>query len=171
MKNMKKLKNGGIEMGKEIIQVYISGALTSIRQKVRVEILYEKTGQLCESKGIHAYIPHLEKNLDKNPDITFNEMYRSNMEQVDQSDLVIAYVGIPSQGTGMEIERAHQNGTEVFIVSEKGKKVSRMVRGCPSVIGHIEFSDFNDAMQKLEKLIDEWLKKRGRKEEVELSIQ
>ncbi|MCD4784584.1 MAG: nucleoside 2-deoxyribosyltransferase [Candidatus Eremiobacteraeota bacterium] len=158
-------------MEKERIQAYISGALTSIRQKVRVEILYEKIGKLCESKGIHAYIPHLEQNLDKNPDITFEEMYRSNMEQVDKSDLVVAYVGIPSQGTGMEIERAHQNRIGVFVLSEKGNKVSRMVRGCPSVMGQIEFSDFDEAMQKLEIMLDEWLKKRGRKEEVELSIQ
>jgi len=157
-------------MNDEMIQVYISGALTSIRQKVRVEILYEKIGKLCESKGMRAYIPHLEKNLDKNPHITFYEMYRSNMEQVDYSDLVIAYVGVPSQGTGMEIERAHGNGTDVFILSEKEKKVSRMVRGCPSVKGHVEFYDFKEAMQELEELIDEWLRKRGSKEEIELSI-
>lgn len=141
-------------------QAYISGALTNVREKVKLKVFYEEIGKLCEKKKIFPYIPHIYKSLDKNPDIPVREMYQSNMDEVDKSRLMIAYVGVPSQGTGMEIERAYNKQMDVIILSEKGKSVSRMVRGCPAVIKHIEFTDFPDAMRQLEEALDEWMDKR-----------
>jgi len=138
-------------------QVYISGALTSVWERIKLKVFYEEIGTSCETKGLYPYVPHKYKSLDTNPDITVEEMYHSNMEQVDKSDLMIAYVGAPSQGTGMEIERANKNGIQVIILSEKDKKVSRMVKGCPAVIKHIVFSDFADARKQLDVVLDEWI--------------
>jgi nucleoside 2-deoxyribosyltransferase len=143
------------------IQAYISGALTSVWERLKLKVFYEEIGAICEKKGIFPYIPHKYKSLDKNPEITVEDMYRSNMEQVDKSDMMIAYAGTPSQGTGMEIERANRNGIKVIILSEKDKSVSRMVKGCPAVIKHIVFTDFADATRQLDTAIDEWLAAQG----------
>lgn len=144
-------------MSEEKIQAYISGALTTVWEKVKLKILYEKIGDLCQEKNLSPYIPHRHKSLDKNPEIPVEEMYDSNMSQVDKSKILIAYVGAPSQGTGMEIERAHMRGIDIIVLSEKDKRISRMVRGCPSVISHIVFTDFDDAMKQLNEVLDKWL--------------
>ncbi|MCE1246339.1 MAG: nucleoside 2-deoxyribosyltransferase [Firmicutes bacterium] len=136
-------------------QAYISGALTSVWERLKLKVFYEEIGASCESRGIFPYVPHKYKSLDTNPDISVEEMYHSNMEQVDKSNLMIAYVGTPSQGTGMEIERANKNGIKVIILSEKDKSVSRMVKGCPAVIKHIVFTDFSDAKKQLDQALEE----------------
>lgn len=141
-------------------QVYISGALTSVWEKVRLKVLYESIGSLCKKKGLDPFIPHQHKSLDKNPHIPVEEMYRMNMEQVDNSQLLIAYVGMPSQGTGMEIERAYLRGIDIIVLSEKDKPVSRMVKGCPGVINHVVFNDFDDAMNQLEQILNKWLEEK-----------
>jgi len=142
-------------------QAYISGALTAVWEKLKLKALYEDIGNLCSKKSINCYIPHLHKSLDKDPNIPLEEIFNGNMEQIDKSNILIAYVGTPSQGVGMEIERAHIRGLDVVVLAEKGKKVSRMVRGCPAVIHHIEFTNFEDAMNQLDSCLDKWLKMKG----------
>lgn len=151
-------------------KAYISGALTAVWEKVKLKILYEDIGKLCFKKNIDPYIPHEHQSLDKNPDISVKEMYDSNMSQVDESQMLIAYVGIPSQGTGMEIERANQNGSYVIVLAEKNKKISRMVRGCPAVKKHIEFTDHQDALRQLDSTIDQWLEEKRKEENIESGI-
>lgn len=151
-------------------KAYISGALTAVWEKVKLKILYEDIGKLCEKKNIRPYIPHLHQSLDQNPDIPVKEMYDSNMSQVDISHLLIAYVGIPSQGTGMEIERAHLTGADIIILSEKNKQISRMVRGCPAVKLHIEFTDHHDAISQLDSAIEQWLESKRKETPIESGI-
>ena len=153
-----------------IYKAYISGALSNVWEKVKLKTLYEDIGELCKKKGIEPYIPHKNISLDKDPEFSVELMYKSNMKNVDEADLLIGYVGTPSQGTGMEIERANLKGAEVIVLSEKNKKISRMVRGCPAVRKLIFFSTFEDAMSQLEEAIDKWLETKRKEEKIESGI-
>ena len=106
-------------------QVYISGALTNANRKQ----FYEEIAQVVNSLGYKAYVPHMYTDPEKNPDVTPTEVYELDMEQIENSCLVIAYVGIPSFGVGMELERASSKGIPIILLHHNDDKVSRMALG------------------------------------------
>jgi hypothetical protein len=63
---------------------------------------------------------------------------------------MVAYMGEPSTGTGIEIEYAKTHNIPVYILYEKGKRISRMLRGCPAVKKEIVFTDFDDAVRQFD---------------------
>lgn len=144
-----------------MILAYVSGALTNGEDLPRLRRLYENIGLLCQELGMEAYVPHLytdpEHNADKQPD----EVYAIDMKRVSQADILIAYVGLPSLGVGAEIERAHHASTDVLLLREHAATVSRLVRGCPAVIGEVAFSDDDDALVQLRDVLEQWLRSRS----------
>ena len=66
---------------------------------------------------------------------------------------MVCYVGEPSLGTGIELEIAYQAGKPIILLSEVGSKVSRMARGVPSVVYHIESEGIDDAKRKLQQVL------------------
>ena len=68
---------------------------------------------------------------------------------------MVAYVGEPSTGTGLEIEHAKIKNIPVYLLYEKGKNISRMLLGCPAVKKEIVFVDYANGTT----LFDEFLKK------------
>lgn len=134
---------------------YISGALSVAPGKVRLEVLYDKIGELCEKKGIKAFIPYRDANPGKIEDFSNTKLYESNMAKLkNDTDLLICYVGLPSTGTGMEVQEACHVGIDVIILSEKEAPVSKPLQGCPGVKAFIRFTDFDDAMKQLEEVLD-----------------
>lgn len=110
-------------------QIYISGALTNSSRKE----FYEKIGKKVEDAGYVPYIPHLHTDPEKNQNATPKEVYDVDMQQVDLSCMVIAYVGYPSLGVGAELEHANQSNIPIILLYEKGERVSRLAKGIPSV--------------------------------------
>ena len=73
--------------------------------------------------------------------------------RVSEADIMIAYVGVPSFGVGLEIEFARQAGTKVILLYAESDTVSRLPRGNPAVVHEIVLSDFNQALGKLDKYL------------------
>ncbi len=140
---------------KQMHKVYVSGALTNVPDLDSLKNLYEAIGDLCRQASIDAYVPHLKTDPVKNPDVTPEEVYRTDKEQVVTSDLVVAYVGIPSLGVGMELAYADTLDIPVVLLYEKGARVSRMARGFPSIIAQIEFDSHNHALSELKTIIQQ----------------
>lgn len=143
--------------------IYISGALTSGDEAALAQLkcFYSKIGELCRSLSMSAYVPH-ESGTDpvKDPDVPPVEVYTDDMARVSEARLVIAYVGQPSLGVGAEIERARQQGTDVILLWEKGRRVSRLIRGCPAVWERIEMEDLTDGLKQLAPVLERWLQGR-----------
>jgi hypothetical protein len=78
------------------------------------------------------------------------------MQQIMSSDLLIAYVGTPSLGVGAGLECATAKGVPIILLYEKGARVSRIVRGIPTVIAGIQFSDCKDALTQLKSVLYQW---------------
>ena len=87
-------------------KAYISGALTGLSKDSNMKEFYEKVAEIVDLVlGIGtAYVPHKHTDPIKDPDITPEEVYRVDKGRVCESDIVIAYVGIPSLGVGAELE-------------------------------------------------------------------
>jgi len=141
---------------------YVSGALSNVEDLSSLRGFYERIGELCESMGIGAYVPHrMGTDPVENPDVTPKAVYAQDMERVDASDLVIAYVGERSLGVGAEIERTQHTGADVILLYEDGRYVSRLTRGTPSVWATLQFVSFEDAIPRLGVLLERWKRERG----------
>jgi nucleoside 2-deoxyribosyltransferase len=136
--------------------VYISGALTGIKNSVEIKAFYEAIGSLCQQIGFQAYVPHLKTDPTNNPDVSPRQVFETDKLQVSKSDLVIAYLGSPSFGVGMELAYAETNAIPLILLYEQGKNISRFPRGIPTVIYEIQFSSYEDALAQLRIILEKW---------------
>ena len=70
-------------------------------------------------------------------------------KQVQNADIIIAYIGEPSLGTGIELEMAKNLEKIIIIHHEESQRVTRMARGIPGIIAHIMYKNFEDGVQKI----------------------
>lgn len=137
------------------MKVYVAGALTYHANTDQKKV-YKKIGELCKGKGIEAHVPHLAgTDPITNPDVTPEYIWRVNEDYVRNADLVIAYVGKPSLGTGAELEIARIGKTDIILWWYKNEKVSRMARGNPAVIAKFEVENTEEIINKLDKILKE----------------
>jgi hypothetical protein len=69
--------------------------------------------------------------------------------------LVIAYLGFPSFGVGMELAYAEINNIPLILLYERGKNISRFPRGIPTVISEIQFNSYEDALAQLRSILEQ----------------
>ncbi|NJR75899.1 MAG: XRE family transcriptional regulator, partial [Scytonema sp. CRU_2_7] len=137
-------------------RLYISGALTGVENAEVIKAFYEAIALLCNEIGFDAYIPHLNTDPINHPHISPRQVFENDKHQVSKSDLVIAYVGYPSLGVGMELAYAETSGIPIILLYERDKVISRFPRGIPSVFCEIEFQDYKDALIQLENVLKQW---------------
>lgn len=128
---------------------YISGALSNLANPDEVKGFYEAIAEVCSRYGLTPHVPHLYTDPVANPDISPREVFENDKSLVMSSDLVIAYVGIPSIGVGMELAYADISGRATILLYEQGRYVSRFPRGMPNLVAEIQFTDYQDALIKL----------------------
>ena len=144
------------------LKVYVSGGLTNLVDG-SIKGLYESIGTLAEKHGMAAHVPHLHTDPVKNASTTPEEVYTFDLGHFKEADVVIAYVGEPSLGTGMELEMALKNNALVVLLSEKGRKISRLALGSPAVVDHIEFESHEEVLNKLGDVLHRLIKAAKRK--------
>lgn len=137
-------------------QVYISGALTGIENSAEIKAFYETIGSVCQEMGFQPYVPHLKTDPIHNPDLSPRQVFETDKHQVSSSDLVIAYLGCPSFGVGMELAYAETNAIPLILLYERDKNISRFPRGIPTLISEIQFSDYEDALAQLRNILERW---------------
>lgn len=143
--------------------VYMAGAFTDMAEdeRARLRTFYEWMGDVCEQNGFSVYIPHKFGDPVRNRDKTPLEIDRIDRTAVTLSYLMIAYVGVPSIGVGIEIEMAFHSNKPVVILFEQARlderRVSRLVRGNPAVWHEIAFSDHEDAIRKLKEYLPQFI--------------
>lgn len=137
-------------------KVYISGALTngSLEKVEHMKQFYEAIAEVCEKRGYSAYVPHRHTDPIANTSVLPDDVYKIDMREVANADLILAYMGMASHGVGMEIERAYHEGRKVVLIYEQGTKVSRLPRGCPAVVAEIQFAGQEDALGKIASFLE-----------------
>lgn len=137
--------------------VYISGPLTNLSKDSNQRYFYELVGELCNKLGLMSYIPHLKTDPVRFPNISASEVFTNDKREVIKSDLVIAYVGIPSLGVGMELAYAEANNIPIILLYKNLDSVSRFVLGIPTVIKAITFDEYEEALTKLNKCLKRYI--------------
>ncbi len=136
---------------------YICGPLTELSEEEQelVKALYVKIANLFkEMIGVRAWVPHEHFDPDKHPNFTPRQVDEAERNIVcNKTSLLVVVAVAPSWGGGIEVEMAHQNNVRAVILHQKDKKISRLLRGNPTVKKIIEFDDYDDAITKLR----EWI--------------
>lgn len=124
-------------------QVYISGPLTGLDAAVGKNLrkLYETLAAIARNVGWDPYVPHLHTDPMTTQAMSAHEVYVRDRRAVFGSEAVVAYVGLPSLGVGMELELARVACCPVCLLWEPGQRVSRMVLGSPGVSESILLED------------------------------
>lgn len=145
--------------------VYISGALTDMPEEKRQELreFYDRIGMVCQEFGLIPYLPHISGDPQRLPNVTPEQINIIDRRAVTQSILVIAYIGVPSLGVGIEIELAYHSYKSLILIYEKKaletkpSRISRLVRAHPAVIAHIVFETKENVYDELRKTLKEYI--------------
>jgi nucleoside 2-deoxyribosyltransferase len=104
--------------------------------------------------GYTVMIPHdfINEDARKANDV---EKVKSNVQLdfdlLDNSDILLADVSIPSHGVGIEILHAHRTSKKVILVVKSGTRVSNMARAHAHEM--LEYADLNDLEKKLKTVL------------------
>lgn len=136
------------------MRIFFAGPLTDLKNPTKTKAFYHRLADVAKANGYHYYWAFL-KGTDpiKNPEVSPAEVYKVDTYQLRHSDFMIAYMGEPSIGTGIEIEFANTHHIPVYIMYEKGKRISRMLRGCPAVKKELVYTSENNALRQLGTLL------------------
>ncbi|MFA5349571.1 MAG: hypothetical protein WC309_04395 [Candidatus Paceibacterota bacterium] len=97
------------------MRAYIAGSLTDLQGNYeKMMAFYRQIEDVCKKNNITPYLPHGNLN-DASPEKIYQECYK-NLEEVN---ILIAYIGKPSTGTGMEIVWANKMEKTIILIGEK----------------------------------------------------
>jgi nucleoside 2-deoxyribosyltransferase len=136
------------------MRIFFAGPLTDLKDSDKTKTFYTKLGKVATQAGFDYYWAFMRgTDPELNADVPSSRVYQIDTYELETSDLVIAYVGEPSTGTGIEIEYARTRDIPVYLLYEEGKHISRMLLGSPIVKSSIVYSSEEDACEKLKTLL------------------
>lgn len=141
------------------MRIFFAGPLTDLSDPEATKKFYAKLGEVATANGWEYYWAWqrgTDPELD--PDVPASRVYQIDTYELETSDVMIAYVGAPSTGTGIEMEYARRVRIPVIIMYEKGKRISRMLRGCPAVEKELVYGNEEEAYSLLDKYLKEYQK-------------
>ncbi len=143
---------------------YVCGPLTELSTELarEVKIFYERIGGVCKKiTGVRAFIPHEHFDPLKHPNFTPQQVDEAERDQVCNKTSVLIVVPIaPSWGGGIEVEMANQSNIPVIIICEKGRKISRLLKGNPAVKTIVEYHTQDEAILKLKEVLSTLIRNR-----------
>jgi hypothetical protein len=148
--------------GEDMKSVYICGPLTELPVVAHagVKKFYSAIGDLVEEvTSVRAFVPHEHYDPVAHAHFAPEEIDIAERKQICESTSLLIVVAIePTWGGGIEVEMANQSRVPVLILAPREKlearKISRLLRGNPAVIGIMPYSSYAEGLIALE----QWLK-------------
>lgn len=136
------------------MRIFFGGPLTDLKNPEATKAFYVKLADVAKNNGFDYYWA-FQRGTDPelNPDVPAARVYQIDTSELKKSDLMVAYAGEPSTGTGQEIEYAREHKIPVYLLYPKGDRVSRMTLGSPNIEGEIEYTSENEACELFTKLL------------------
>lgn len=136
------------------MRIFFGGPLTDLKNPEATKAFYVKLAEVATNNGFDYYWA-FQRGTDPelNPDVPAARVYQIDTYELEKSDLMVAYVGEPSTGTGQEIEYAREHKIPVYLLYPKGDRVSRMTLGSPNIEGEIEYTSEKEACELFDKLL------------------
>lgn len=136
------------------MKIFISGPLTNLADPEKTKAFYDKIAEMIKANDCEYFLA-FRNGTDPvaNPEVAPHDVYVRDLGGLKDANIMIAYLGEPSTGTGMEIQYAFEHNIPVYALYKSGDNVSRMVRGCPIIKMEIVYGDEEDALRQLEHLL------------------
>ena len=116
------------------MKIYFAGSIRAGREDQEVyQAIIRGLQELGPVLTEHVGSPELTDSGDDGP--SDDEIYRRDMGWLDEADVVVAEVTVPSLGVGYEIGRAEMLGKPVICLfrEEQGRRLSAMISGNPAM--------------------------------------
>ncbi len=136
------------------MRIFFAGPLTELTHPGQTKAFYKRLGDVAVECGFTYFWAFLSgTDPVKDPNVDPAYIYYKDLKELETSNLMIAYVGEPSHGTGQELEYAKEHNIPVYLLFEKSRDISRMILGNPAVKGIIAFTTYDDAITQLRGLL------------------
>ncbi len=112
------------------MNIYFACSITGGRE---FESAYQEIVAALVKDGHEIPTSHLVRSevMEKERLLTPQDVYKRDVNWIKNCDALIAEVSTPSHGVGYEIGFALNIGKPVLCISQKGRKVSKMISGNP----------------------------------------
>lgn len=101
----------------------------------------------------HDVVSKWVNEADPGYSITPLQVFERDTRGVENSDVLVADISMPSHGVGMEIVLAYTHGKRIICLFMKGAVISRMIRGIPGAF-LIEYESEKEMAERLKKLLE-----------------
>lgn len=133
------------------MKIYFAGAIRGGRSKIDD---YAKIINKLQEKGevltTHVADPNLSENGEK--DLTQEDIYYRDVRWLNQADVLVAEISIPSLGIGYEIAYSENKGTKIicFYDNKSEKALSAMIGGNKNV-EVVRYNDLEEVINYIDK--------------------
>jgi 2'-deoxynucleoside 5'-phosphate N-hydrolase len=142
------------------MRIFFAGPLTGLKNPEVTKKWYRDMAGIANKNGFECFWAFMSgTDPVKDPGVDPEYIYNKDLAELENSNLMIAYVGEPSPGTGQELEYAHEHNIPAYLMYAKSDQVSRMILGNPTVVESIVFTDFEDALNQLDELLQKLAKR------------
>ena len=128
------------------LKIYFGGSIKGGRSKVED---YKKTVDYLKTIGTvldeHVADPNLQASGES---ITSTEIYNRDVSWINECDILIAEVTVPSLGVGYEIGYAESLNKRIICLYQNDESISAMIKGNNSIT-HISYDDVDELLTKL----------------------
>ena len=140
-----------------LLNAYLASGLTGLTNHERAQLVQvsEVIDTVCKGLEIDLFEPRLATDPVDHPDVSAEEVFANDREQVLGSDLVIHIADYPSTGAGEELDLASGALVPIVIVAQGNSRVSRMVLGIPALKLIITYGNLDDLRVELRERLTE----------------
>lgn len=128
------------------LKIYFGGSIKGGRSKVED---YKKIVDYLKTIGTvldeHIADPNLQSSGES---ITSTEIYNRDVSWINECDILIAEVTVPSLGVGYEIGYAESLNKRIICLYQNDESISAMIKGNNSIT-HISYDDVDELITKL----------------------
>ncbi len=131
---------------KETLKIYFGGSIKGGRSKAED---YKKIVDYLKTRGTvldeHVADPKLTATGET---IESSEIYNRDVSWINECDILIAEVTVPSLGVGYEIGYAESLNKKIICLYQTDGSISAMIKGNKNII-QIPYKDVNELLSKL----------------------
>ena len=132
------------------MKFYFAGSIRGGREKVytyiKINDLLKKYGTVLDEHVANINVNEMEQGL------TSTEIYNRDINWINECDILVAEVSVPSLGVGYEIAYAEKLGKRIICLYDENINVSAMITGNKK-IKFIKYNNEDNLLKELEELL------------------
>ncbi len=139
------------------LDAYLASALTGLTEEQREHLIEvsEVVSSVCKDLEIDVYEPRKATNPVNHPQVSPEDVFDMDREQVLSSDLVIHVADYASTGAGEEFDFALAALIPIVLIAHGDTPGSRMVIGIPALKLMITYRDLGELRDELRERLTE----------------